>query len=240
MSAGVQINASTVWQINSNLSLTQRAPKDYELFANGAHLATKAFELGNPELKKEQAIGLDVGAQFRQGPTQASVTAFVTQFKRFLLLSEAGQLQEALPLFEYRSIPARFIGLETSIKQRIDVPAFKPQFDARADWVRARNTDTNKAVARVSPLRVGVGFSVNPANWQARIGWDYTRGSGSQVNAVMSYAFKWAATDSVAYLRLNNATNQLAYSPTSILTQTAPGRVPLPGRSILMGVQVQL
>ena len=36
---------------------------------------------------------------------------------------------------------------------------------------------------------------------------------------------------------LNIAGNKLAYSATSILTQTAPGKSPLPGRSVKVGVQ---
>ena len=36
----------------------------------------------------------------------------------------------------------------------------------------------------------------------------------------------------------DNLGDVLAYSPTSVLTQTAPGRAPLPGRSLKVGVQV--
>ena len=34
------------------------------------------------------------------------------------------------------------------------------------------------------------------------------------------------------YARLDNASDALAYSASSILTQTAPGKSPLPGRSL--------
>ena len=36
---------------------------------------------------------------------------------------------------------------------------------------------------------------------------------------------------------VDNLTDVLAYSATSILTQTAPGKAPLPGRSIKLGLQ---
>jgi iron complex outermembrane receptor protein len=39
------------------------------------------------------------------------------------------------------------------------------------------------------------------------------------------------------YARVDNASDRLAYSATSILTQTAPGPVPLPGRSLKVGLQ---
>jgi len=40
------------------------------------------------------------------------------------------------------------------------------------------------------------------------------------------------------FARLQNATDRLAQSATSILTQTAPGKSPLPGRSLKVGVQL--
>ena len=39
------------------------------------------------------------------------------------------------------------------------------------------------------------------------------------------------------YARVDNAGDRLAYSASSILTQTAPGKSPLAGRSVKLGVQ---
>lgn len=39
------------------------------------------------------------------------------------------------------------------------------------------------------------------------------------------------------YERLENAADRVAYSASSILTQTVPGRIPLPGRSLKVGLQ---
>jgi iron complex outermembrane receptor protein len=41
------------------------------------------------------------------------------------------------------------------------------------------------------------------------------------------------------FARLDNLSNALAYSATSILTSTVPGRAPLPGRSLKLGMQWQ-
>lgn len=54
------------WQITSNLSASQRAPKDYELFANGAHAATGSFEVGSPNNTLEKATQLDVGGEWKK------------------------------------------------------------------------------------------------------------------------------------------------------------------------------
>mgnify|MGYP006143776913 CR=1 FL=1 len=51
------------------------------------------------------------------------------------------------------------------------------------------------------------------------------------------YATRWAGTPVSLQANLDNATDRLAYSATSILTRSAPGRVPLPGRSLKVGLQ---
>ncbi len=66
---GALVNLTPAWQLTSNLSYTQRAPKDYELFANGPHVATVAWETGNPNLGLEKSTSLDLGAAWKSGRT---------------------------------------------------------------------------------------------------------------------------------------------------------------------------
>jgi iron complex outermembrane receptor protein len=68
------------WQITSNLSASQRAPKDYELFANGAHAATGTFEVGSPNNTLEKATQLDVGGEWKKGVHKFGLTAFTSNF----------------------------------------------------------------------------------------------------------------------------------------------------------------
>jgi iron complex outermembrane receptor protein len=56
-------------------------------------------------------------------------------------------------------------------------------------------------------------------------------------NSAVSYRTKVASVETLWFVRLDNMTDALAYSPTSVLTQTAPGKVPLPGRSVKLGLQ---
>jgi hypothetical protein len=54
-------------------------------------------------------------------------------------------------------------------------------------------------------------------------------------NAALTWRMKASGADLLWYARLDNASNRLAYSATSILTQIAQGKVPLPGRSLKLG-----
>jgi iron complex outermembrane recepter protein len=56
-------------------------------------------------------------------------------------------------------------------------------------------------------------------------------------NAALHYRQKVAKAQLLWFARLDNIGDTLAYSATSILTQTAPGKAPLPGRSLKLGGQ---
>lgn len=58
------------------------------------------------------------------------------------------------------------------------------------------------------------------------------------MNASVTYQQKAGQTSLLWYARADNLGDALAYPVTSILTQTAPGRAPLPGRSLKVGVQL--
>ena len=53
--------AQNGWQLTSHISASQRAPKDYELFAYGPHAATGAYEIGSPTLGLEKATQVEIG-----------------------------------------------------------------------------------------------------------------------------------------------------------------------------------
>jgi iron complex outermembrane receptor protein len=123
----------------------------------------------------------------------------------------------------------------------------------KADLVRANNLDTGLALPRIAPLRLRATLAwaerSGAQGWGARLGVDHYAMQnrvpvGDRVtagyafwNASATYGVRAGVTNLLWFARLDNAGNQLAYSATSILTQSAPGRVPLPGRSFKVGVQ---
>ena len=58
------------------------------------------------------------------------------------------------------------------------------------------------------------------------------------VNASVTYHQKAGSTQVLWYARADNLGDVLVYPVTSILTQTAPGKAPLPGRSLKLGLQL--
>jgi len=198
---GGLVNLSPQWQLTSNLAYTERAPKDYELFANGPHVATAAWETGDPDLKVEKSTGLDLGAQWKSGANTARLNAYVTRFGNYIGLSATGNVRsadgelnpppvetaegllfpEVFADYVYHGVRARFTGLEAGGNlQLLGADGFSRSADGatldlewRGDLVRATNTDTGEPLPRIAPWRIGSTLAYGRGPWTARLGFDY-------------------------------------------------------------------
>jgi len=250
LAAGAVFNLSPTWHWTGNAAMTQRAPKDYELFANGPHLATHAWEIGSSQLGLEKSKSLDTGLEWKSGPHRMSVTAFASDFSNYIGLLATGQMQGGLPVQTYQGVSASFRGLEASGRQRLWQHTSTLDLDWRADSVRATNDSTGEPLPRIAPMRLGATLAYAQGPWSAKLGADWhaaqnrmptgsvATGAYTLVNASVSYRQKQEGRVLDWFARLDNLTDQLAYSATSILTSTAFGKSPLPGRSLKLGVQV--
>jgi iron complex outermembrane receptor protein len=275
---GALVNLAPQWQLTSNLAYTERAPKDYELFANGPHVATAAWEVGDPNLQKEKSVGFDLGAQWKSGANSARVNAYVTRFRNYIGLAASGNVRgedgainpapvetdeglvfpDVVDEFVYRGVRARFTGIEANGNLRLlGTDGFSRAADGstldlewRADLVRAKNTDTGEPLPRISPARAGATLAYGNGPWTARLGFDHYAAQrrvpsvGAREtdaftlwNAALTYRMKVRRTNLTWYARVDNLTNKLAYSATSILTTTAFPDAPLPGRTLKVGLR---
>ena len=236
------------WRLSANASHVQRAPKDYELFANGPHIATAAWERGDSTLGLEKANSLDLSADWQQGPHQFKLTAFQSKFSNFIGLLGSSEFEEDLPVQVYQGVRAKFSGLEASSQWRLLQSSGTLDLALKADAVRANNLTTGEPLPRIAPVRMGASLVHATGPWTARLGFDWHASQdrvpkGSLATAsytlwhsFVSYQQKLSGTTLNWFGKLNNMSNQWAYSATSVLTSTAPGKSPLPGRSLKLGV----
>jgi len=242
-------NVAPGWKLTSNLAYTERAPKDYELFANGRHIATAAFEKGDDALNKEKSGNLDVGAAWKAGANRFSVNGYMSRFQNYIALSSTGGTEGGLPLYQYEQVRARFVGLESSGNIRLLQSTSTLDLALRGDVVRATNQDSGQALPRIAPWRVGSTLLWGSGAWGANVGFDHS-GAQSRVpatdrataaytlwNLAGTYRMKAGAASLLWFARLDNLTNQLAYSASSVLTSTAFPKAPMPGRSLKVGLQ---
>ena len=165
---------------------------------------------------------------------------------------ESGCASRIQPEFSYRQVSARFSGLEANGNVRLLDFGRTVDLELRGDLLRADNTSIGQPLPRIAPARVGATLVLAEGPWQGRVGFNTTSRQtrvpvGQQAtngytlwNAAVTYRMKTSTPSTgqvILYTRLDNVGNQLAYSATSILTQTVPGRSPLPGRSLKVGLQ---
>ena len=277
---GGLFNVTPQWQLTGNIAYTERAPKDYELFANGPHIATKAYEVGNNALGKERATQFDIGAAWKSGFHAFVANVYRSNFKNYIGLlqstgvtrnqsdGEVNPVEDPLnpgfsqatganfsPLNEFRYLQTRaqFTGIELSGNIRLIEGASSLDLALRGDVVKATNLGTfgsGQSLPRIPPMRLGATLKYTSGPLGANIGFDHsaaqTRLPASDIaapgntrwNAGVNYRTNTGAASLLWYARLDNITNRLAYSATSVLTTTAfPNAPPLPGRSLKLGLQ---
>jgi iron complex outermembrane receptor protein len=136
-----------------NGSRVSRAPAGEELFANGPHIATQAFEVGDPNLEMERAWGVEGYMRGTVGPAQVSIAVFKNWFDNFIYLEETGEEEDDLPVFAYLQDDATYFGVEGEVT----APLFsfgtgsRVVGEARGEYVRAK-LDDGTPLPRIPPL----------------------------------------------------------------------------------------
>lgn len=156
------------WSFATNLSHNERAPSYFELYANGAHIATGEFEIGNMHFDKERSNGIDAQIRWKEGKNSFSVGTYYTRFSSFLGLLNTGDadIASGLPIAQFSAFAATFKGLEAEGKFNI---ADHLDLTLRGDYVRASNLDNGDALPRISPLRIGAGLRYQKNALSARL-----------------------------------------------------------------------
>lgn len=158
------------WSATSNLSHNERAPSYFELYANGAHVATGQFEVGNSSFDKEKSNGLDAQLRWKDGRNNVNLGAYYTRFSNFIGLFDTGNLVgppgEELPEAQFRAVRAVFKGMEFDGKFGL---TDNLDLTVRGDYVHARDETNSDHLPRIAPLRLGAGLLYKLGNFSARL-----------------------------------------------------------------------
>lgn len=244
------------WSLNANLNSSQRAPMFYELHANGVHVASGAFEIGDPNLPLERARGVDLGLKWQDAESLLRFNVYQTRFARYIALDATGAVEAGeegdIPVYAFKSVPALLRGFELEGRWALPaslVPGAKLALTGQLDGVRGENRATNEALPRLAPLRASVGLDASQGAWSGRVelraaarqtrvpALDTPTAGYGMVKLSLSRQFRIGETDALWYLKLDNLGNKLAYSATSVATLRDLS--PLAGRSVATGLQVR-
>ncbi|KQV82965.1 TonB-dependent receptor [Rhizobacter sp. Root1221] len=247
----------TAWSLSGGLSYTERAPTSFELYANGVHAATGAFERGDTSLGKEKGTNLDVALAWKSGPNHLRVGAYTARFSRFISLDASGDAvdivdggtTESFPEYVFRPVRARLNGFEIEGGHRLLDGAWTLDASGKIDLTRGKNLDNGEALPRIAPLRATVGLDAAQGLWSGRAEVEHATKQShvpstdretpgySIVNLALNRRFTFGeSNDGLVFLKVTNVGDRLAYSASSI--DTIRGLSPLPGRAVKAGVRV--
>ncbi len=251
ISGGALLKLDDYWSIGSNLTHTERAPTANELFVNGIHHATRLYELGNVDLKKERSNGIDAQLRWKDAKNSFNISTYYTRFENFInlyktgvLVDDEGQLGGSEKQALFRGDKVTFRGMEADGRFRIYEGSGDLDLTLRGDYVRATNSDTGNPVPRISPMRLGFGFDYKLNQLGARFdvlhGFKQNRTDAEEfstdgytmVNAMATYRLK-TAYGLELFAKARNLLDQEIRDHSSFLKEIAP----MGGRSLLVGVR---
>ncbi|WP_435416789.1 TonB-dependent receptor [Parerythrobacter aurantius] len=149
---GIAHETSGGLRFGLNGSRAERAPSAEELFSDGPHIATQAFEIGDVTLGKESAWGVEAFVRGRIGAATISVAAFKNWFDDYIYLSETGLEEDDLPVFQYLQSDVDYWGVEGEVKfPLVDTGPLRLTADLRGEYVRAELSD-GTPLPRIPPL----------------------------------------------------------------------------------------
>ena len=197
VSGGMSWNYAAGYEAGLTVTHAQRAPSLEELYANGPHLATTTFEIGDTGLGKEKSTNFDLFWRKTTGKLTLTANLFYNRIDDFIFLKEqdlngdgfADRVEEDFdgdpadildpeeagePLLVVQSQDdADFMGFELEgVAHVLEGDAGALDLRLWVDYVEGeRSNDIN--LPRITPWRFGAGLTYSGDPWYASV--SYTR-----------------------------------------------------------------
>ena len=193
-SIGVTVAAGAGVTLGASATRAFRPPAIEELFSAGPHLATYAYEVGNPALRAERGAGIDLFARFARGRVQGDVAVFTMRLRDFIYQQPLVDAVTGEPVRDRRlrrynvyraeQADARMLGAEGRLTWR--VPRVDGlMLDGTVSWVqgdqRLPDADARSAwtpLPAMPPLRGRVQARWDRGAWSASAGAEFAARQG--------------------------------------------------------------
>ncbi len=162
-SLGASYGVSDAVRFGVNLSRTERAPSAEELFANGGHAGTQAYELGSPDFRLEKSWGVEATLHAHTDRANFDASAYYNWFSNYISENQvdpavcqaaADPREVDLPCFQYQQADARYYGFEADLSASLfTIGSTRINADVLGDYVHANIVDVGP-VPRIPAPRV--------------------------------------------------------------------------------------
>jgi iron complex outermembrane receptor protein len=241
-SLGVFIKPSEGQFYALTLARNSRAPTEGELYADGPHPGTAAYELGDPGLDSESVISLEATGRWTAGKARGEAHLWLADYDGYIEQAPTGAEEDDLPVYRYFQTNAKFYGFEAEGGYELwGSGARTLSVEAAADFVHG-DTDagtparippwsTTGRLVWASPL-VDAKLELRYVAEQDRVA-DNELPTDAYTMVNLSGSLKPFRDPSVRiFAEGRNLTDEEAREHTSFLKDIAP----LPGRSVRVGL----
>lgn len=245
-SLGGQYEIAPGWRAGLSLSHSERAPAVGELFANGPHGGSEAFEVGDPDLKPEKSNSAEFSLHHTSGPVHLTGSFYYSRFSNFIFQAPTGEVREDLPVYEYGQGKANYYGFELQGDAKLgDLAGINWGAELQGDAVHATIKSFGPAPL-IPPLRILGALTGSRGQFDGRVeverAFAHDRTAPNEtdtpgytmVNAALDYHPFAANPELTLSLVANNLFDVDARRSTSLLKDYAP----LAGRDIRLSARV--
>lgn len=245
-SGAVFLRPATGVFLGLSLARNERAPSEVELFADGLHVATGAYEIGDATLESERVTTLEGTAHVTRGAFSGDLHVYTSRYDGFIDLRDTGATfvddGEAFPVFAYVQTDAEFHGFEAEASYDVWSSGDRTvSLEGAADYVQA-DTDLGSA-ARIPPWSVTgrIKYASTPADLSLEVRHvaeqdevaDFERPTDGYTLVNLFGAWRPFADQGVTlFAEGRNLTDEEAREHASFLKDIAPQ----PGRNLRVGV----
>jgi len=248
-SLGAVIPTSEVFSWSALLDYTQRAPAVEELYSNGPHLATQTFEVGDPSLEEESALGFTLSGHYHTDFVDVNATFYATQFDDYIFQSNTGEIEDGFPVLVYQQNDADFVGIDFEVAFHLtEVLGGDLDLLASFDTVSA-DVDSlsggEESLPRIPADSQGIGLTWGNDVWRAKLNFrnvssqndvanfELPTDSYTDLSIKINRRIKIAESTLDLFLHGKNLGDEEQRQHTSFVKDFAPA----PGRRVEVGVR---
>jgi iron complex outermembrane receptor protein len=263
-SSDISYSAGVVYSIKShnklafNFSHATRFASVEELFSNGAHLATRSFEIGNPNLNEEVSNNFDVSYRFETDKLRGEFNVYLNQFNDYIygevvsgndscVSNDAAEEaeREELQVVCYKQEDADFSGVELKLDYELgNIKGHDFSLGLIADFTEAE-LSSGDYVPRIPPMKYGLMLNHDYNNFSTQLSWinhdaqnrissgELATDSFDILDFEVLYRINFGVEDLVMFFKGKNLLDEEARDHASLLKDLAP-RV---GRNFVLGAR---
>lgn len=140
------------WSTGVSLSRSSRVPTIEELYSDGPHLAAYSYEIGNPRLNPETALGSEFFVYYKDDKKYAMLTAFYNDISGYIIPRNTGMINVAtlLPVYQTTGVNALLAGFEAQLDLNLTK---KIEFSSSLSYTYGEIKGTSSPLPQIPPMK---------------------------------------------------------------------------------------